>query len=292
MPDIYVRPGGTPFGTSYASTPISPTDLRVEAAGLELVVAPIASSFPIGAPVRVDIELVNRSGQTVLAPGNLKMKNGFVKGTVIDPAGGARPFSPLLLCVEDHPKKPLGPDQSVQDSLTLLRGFQGALFPMPGLHRIVVEVSWDVSGVESYVVGEATVMVTGAQDAEHARSAARILSTPDVLLTLVLGGDRMTEGIEAVQVALDNPVLRPHFAYIEAKRLGERFGQRKAKREVAAVLLDAAAVMSASEERKASRLLSSDGNGGRSTQGVSEKLASRAPRRRATHGSPSTQSEP
>jgi hypothetical protein len=47
MPDIYVRPSGTPFGTSYASTPISPTDLEVEIEGLDLHVAPVIELVPL-----------------------------------------------------------------------------------------------------------------------------------------------------------------------------------------------------------------------------------------------------
>ena len=41
MPDIYVRPGGTPFGISYTSIPISPTDLREIVEGLKLNVKPL-----------------------------------------------------------------------------------------------------------------------------------------------------------------------------------------------------------------------------------------------------------
>ena len=63
-------------------------------------------------------------------------------------------------------------------------------------------------------------MVTPPVDDAHAEAALKVLTTPDALLTLALGGDHLDEGIEAIQAALDNPVLRPHFAYIEAKRVG------------------------------------------------------------------------
>jgi hypothetical protein len=93
--------------------------------------------------------------------------------------------------------------------------------------------------------------VTAAVDAAHAEAARKLLGTPDTLLTLALGGDHLKEGIAAIAAALDNDVLRPHFAYVEAKRLATRFGKRKPDLKAAADLIDGATVMSAAEHRKA-----------------------------------------
>ena len=120
-----------------------------------------------------------------------------------------------------------------------------------GAHRVIIEVCWDDDELESIVTGEAYVMVTSAVDEAHARAALEIFSTPDALLTLVLGGDHLTEGIKAIQTTLNNPILRPHYAYIEAKRLAERFGKRKANIKAAAQLIDDSTVMSPAEIKKA-----------------------------------------
>lgn len=85
--------------------------------------------------------------------------------------------------------------------------------------------------------------------------ALRILSTPDALLTLVLGGDHLTEGIAAIQAALDEPVLRPHYAYIEAKRIGRRFQNRKPDYKEAAKLMEDATVLSPQEAEKAAKMM-------------------------------------
>jgi hypothetical protein len=251
MPDIYVRPGGTPFGTSYSSTPISPTDFQVEVPGLELYVTSLIESTPLGAPVRVNIELVNTSDRPLPAPTSLSMKSGLVRGKVIDPAGTVRTFVPILRCIEEHPIAELNPKQSISNSITLLRGSQGALFPMAGPHRVIVEMHWDSGNVEAVVISETSVIVTAAVDEEHAQAALKVLSTPDTLLTLVLAGDHLTDGIEAIQTALKNPVLRPHYAFVEAKRLAERFGKRRANFKAAAELMDASTVMSPAEIKKA-----------------------------------------
>ncbi len=258
-PDPFVRPGSVAFGGASTTTPlITPTDLTFESEDLKLRVSPLLDAVPLGAPVRVNIELINQSETPQYAPESLNMKKGAVSGVVTDPAGTARSFSPLVRCVEEHPGAMLAPGGSLKDSITLLRGGQGALFPSPGLYRITVEVCWDVGGVECVVRSEASVMITPVVDAAHAEAALKVLSTPDTLLTLVLGGDHMTDGIEAVQTALRNDVLAPHFAFIEAKRLGERFGKRKANLKAAADLIDDAAVMSRAEVKKAAKIVGQD----------------------------------
>lgn len=253
-PDMFVRPGGVAFGGASSTTPpITPNDLEVEMEGLELRVSPVLEAIPLGAPVRVNIELINTSNQPVVTPASLSMKTGFVKGQVVDPSNATKTFLPLVRCIEDHPLTILEPGKSITHSLTLLRGGQGALFSTPGLHQIVVKLHWDCEGMEVVVSGQTTVLVTGTVDADHAALARQLLATPDTLLTLVLGGDHLSEGIKAIEAALDNPVLRPHFAYIEAKRWANRFGKREANLKAAAQLIDKTTIMSQVEEEKAAK---------------------------------------
>jgi hypothetical protein len=251
-PDAFVRPGATTFGSASTTTPpITPADIDATPPGLVLTVSALIPSVPIGAPVRVNLRLTNESDTTVIAPGSISMKCGMVIGTVVDPGGTVRNFAPLIRCLEEAQVVELAPGKSLTDSITLLRGAEGALFPTSGVYRIQVMLRWDAYGVESAVLGETSVMVTGAQDAKHAEAALKVLSTPDTLLTLVIGGDHLTDGVDAIQSALDNPVLRPHFAYIEAKRIAKRFGSRKAEPDKAARLITKDTVMSPAEKTKA-----------------------------------------
>jgi hypothetical protein len=98
--------------------------------------------------------------------------------------------------------------------------------------------------------GEASIVVSAAVDKDHAEAALKVLSTPDTLLTLVLGGDHIRDGIEAIHAALENPILRPHYAYIEAKRLAERFGRRKPNLKAAADLIDDTTITSPLKSKK------------------------------------------
>lgn len=255
MPDVWVRPGGVPFGSAYSVAPISPTDMIQDAEGLELEVTPLLDAVPLGAPVRVTVALVNTSGVPLPVPGGLGLKSGFVRGKVVDPAGTVRTFSPLLRCVEEHELRMLEPGGRVESSMTLLRGAEGALFPSAGPFTVVVEVDWDLPGSGPVgIAGEGTVMVTPAENPAHADAALKVLSTPDALLTLVLGGDHLVDGVEAIRAGVDNPVLRPHFAVVEAKRIGERFGRREAQPQEAAKLLDENAVMSPSEVKSTAKI--------------------------------------
>jgi len=254
MPDMWVRPGGVPFGRSYGTSPISPDDMIEEASGLLLEVAPLQNTIPIGAPVRINFAVKNVSDYPLPAPRSLSIKTGFVKGKVIDPAGTVRTFMPIVRCLEEHDLAMLAPQQSIENSLTLLRGPQGALFPLPGSYRVMVEVDYDLGGVVMGLTGETNIMVTGAQSKSHADAALKILTTPDSLLVLAIGGDHLTEGREAIQEGLDDEVLRPHYAVIEARRLATRFGKRKANPKAAAGIMEEKVVASPAEVNKVRKL--------------------------------------
>jgi len=148
--------------------------------------------------------------------------------------------------------------------VSLLRGGQGALFPSAGSYRIVVEVDWDQDDLNLGATAEVSVAITPAVNAAHAEVAHRVLTTPDTLIVLALGGDHMQEGQEAIQAALQDPVLRPHYAAVEAKRLGTRFGKRKADMQAAAAVLDETSVLDASTICKLATMAKDErGTGGR-----------------------------
>ena len=255
MPDIWVRPGGIPFGQSFSTVPISPDDEVEDTRALQVKVTPLLDTVPIGAPIRVDFSLANVTKQAQPVPASLSMKAGHVSGKVIGPNGGARTFRPLLRCIEEHELEDLGANQSKSHSITLLRGADGALFPAPGIHRVIVDVEWDVGGRAYRASGETSLMITPPVDDAHAKAALKVLTTPDSLLTLVIGGDHLDEGIEAIQACLDNKTLAPHYAIVEARRLGKRHGKRVPDIKKACGYLKKDAVMSASELRRAAQLI-------------------------------------
>jgi len=281
LPDVVVRPGtvlrfGQDTAPGYTGIPFSPLDVTAEVEGLEVEVSPLLETVPLGAPVRVTFKLVNKGPQPVPVPCRLSLKSGNVTGTVIDPAGTPRPYSTIIRYLDETNMEMLAPNESRSDSLTLLRGPDGALFPSSGIHRVIVTLNWDADGCPVSISGETVVMVTPPVTDDHAKAAFKILTTPDTLLTLAIGGDHLTDGVEAVKAAIANPVLSQHFTYIEAKRLAQRFGKRKANLKAAADLITDATVMSPAEIRKAAKLVRAEGADSVPGKSIAETLKGKA----------------
>jgi hypothetical protein len=249
MPDPWVRPGMIPFGQSYGSAPISPTDMMDMEGAMVLEVEPLRTAIPIGAPVRVKVTLTNASDAAMDAPETVSLKSEHVTGRVIDPSGTSRGFQSVVRCIEEHEHAVLKAGGSIDADITLLRGADGALFPAPGLHRIEIDVAWEMDGMPVKVSGTASVMVTPPVDESHAQAAVATLTAPDLLLTLAIGGDHLDEGVKALEAAMSDKTLAPHFAVVEAKRIGRRFGSRKADPKAAVACISADAVMSPAEVR-------------------------------------------
>jgi hypothetical protein len=251
-PDIFVRPGGSPFGSGHTAPALSPLDNAVDLPGVELSVTPTTSEVPLGAPVRLELTLRNASGEggyPVQVPADIGLRSGFMQGTVTTPAGVSKTFRSIFVS-DDSAYKVLAPGEETAASLTLLRGAEGALFASTGLYDINVEIKWDLEDAVASVVGFTTVLVTGTKDETHAAAAHKLLTCPDAHLVLVLGGDHLQDGISAIQSALDDDTLRPHYAVVEAKRLATKFRGRKPDMDAARELVGGNIVVTKSEQQK------------------------------------------
>ncbi|MFT6387320.1 MAG: hypothetical protein ACJAUP_000691 [Cellvibrionaceae bacterium] len=255
MPDPWVRPGMIPFGSPYNSAPISLADSIDMSGPLLLEVEPLLSAVPIGAPVRVSVTLTNDSDSSIQVPDTLSLKDGHVSGEVIDPSQGRRSFCSVMRCLEEHELHSLKPGSSLTSDMTLLRGADGALFPQSGLYTVRLNTTWKIDGVDVRVSGQRNLMISPAEDEQHAIAALVTLSEPDLLLTLAIGGDHLEEGNKALDTAMNNCVLAPHYALVKAKNLGRRFGKRKANPDAALKALGENPVLSVSEAEKMTVIL-------------------------------------
>ncbi|MEK7675652.1 MAG: hypothetical protein AAB676_07450 [Verrucomicrobiota bacterium] len=257
LPDVMVRPG-TPKATGNVpgiSDRIAADHAPATARGLELRLSPLLAAVPLGAPVRIKLKLVNTGAQSLAVPPSLALKSGYVRGQVRLPQGEVRTFRTLVKVHDNKPFLQLPPGRSLGQSLTLLRGAQGALFPLPGMHRLRVEVTWSLDGVPTCVKGETEIMVTEPADDAHRQAAERMNSSPDALLSLAIGGDHLEEGNAAIDAALSHPVLHPHYAVIKAKRLGRQTGSRAADVLAACELLSETTVLSDAEIQRVAEFL-------------------------------------
>jgi hypothetical protein len=253
MPDGWVRPGGIQFGEDYSVAPIASDDTIADPAGLQLEVRTVSDVIPLGAPARVDFTMKNTSAAPVLAPQTLSMRSGCVRGKVVDPSGTVRTFQPLVQCVESQPLAMLGPGQSVSHSATLVRGPQGALFPAGGLYRIVIEVQWDDISGRYGLRGSADLIVTLSGDMTQGRAEYGILANADTLAAIAASSPIGT-GATAIRQASRNPILGPHYAWLEAK--GACTSSDPEKTRAALLSLDASnVILSTAEWKKADQWL-------------------------------------
>jgi hypothetical protein len=269
--DISVRPGTSyhDAGPLSAGVPATPAD------GLELEVSPVLEAVPLGAPVRIKMRLTNTSNQLQKIPNSLSLKTGVIAGSVLDPHGQARTFWPLKRAEDSDLGGVLAPSETRTYTMTLLRGAQKALFPMAGNHRVKVTANWQCGADTVYLQNETTVRVTPAVDHKHRAAALKILSTPDTLLNLAIVGDQFTEGTNAIDAALDNPILAPHFALLRAKLF--LVGPINKNPNAACDLIDDTNVMSFDEIDSVSDLLSkayTQGSGQNPDRARFEKAAS------------------
>jgi len=216
-PDVTLRPGTT-FDDS---GPLYSDETQTRAEGLALQVSPLLDGIPLGAPARIHLQIRNISASEQEIPENLSLKSGIVSGRVVDRDGNSRTFWPLTRCSDSSASIRLAPNAGHSHALTLLRGAQGALFPKEDVYSVVVRITWGRNGSKVFVEAEAAVRVTAPIDEDHRAAALRVISTPDTLLSLAIGGPHLTEGNAAIDVAIKNPILRPHFAIVKAKQMAD-----------------------------------------------------------------------
>ena len=258
FPDLWIRPGGVSWGNNYPS--IISDDYIFDDENLEMKVSAELETIPLGAPVSINFSLINNSDELKRVPKELGLENGNITGKVIDPSGTERIYSPIILCLDEEDTSIIGKDESINGSITLLRGAQGALFPLAGVYNIIVEASWETNGLQQRSVGTTNVMVTPPVDEDHAKAAYKIISNPDSLLVLAIGGDHLKKGLEAIEACLENSVLKPHYSIIEAKRVGKKFGKRRPDLELASKMITNETIMTSSEIKSFAKIVKKEKN--------------------------------
>jgi len=228
-PDIWVRPGGTPFGQGFAALPIPDADAITDVSDqFELLVKPLLPVVPLGAPVKLQLRLKNKSATTLPGPKLLSLSAGSVSGRVIGPSGDVNPFSavsPLdFLTTAD-----LAPNQALVHGETLWRGPGGPLFSSPGFYQIEVKVGWVGPGGIAGVTTHCQVLIAAPRKRNHESAALELLSAEDLSVLLIFrsspdptyknADDRISYAVQVLQRALEVKELRSSLAPIEAVRL-------------------------------------------------------------------------
>lgn len=227
-PDMWVRPGGAPYKQGFRAVPIPDGDAITDVSNqFELLAKPLRRLVPLGAPVKLQLRLTNRSGGPLPAPDTLSLADGSVTGRVIGPGSQVQTFSAAApYDFLDTQELPQG--HSLFHGETLWRGPKGPLFPTPGFYRIEVEAGWVGPGGIARVSTHCEVLVTLPRKRCHERGALAVLSSDDIAILLIFRtvthgtaphADRIERAVQVLQGALKVEELRASLAPIEARRL-------------------------------------------------------------------------
>lgn len=257
LPDIAARPDRRRSShDARHSTDMVRLDVQQQQrTGLSLQVLPLAPAVPLGAPVRLTLRIHNRGAQALPLPQRIALESGTLSGQVRSHGGQVRRIGTEAQRIAHNPLQPLAPNAHIEVDVLLLSGPDGALFASPGLHEVTVHLHYLVAGVPLCLTGNGSIMVGSALDGAHSLAAHQVLSSRELPILCDVLGDHLSEGRSALQAALAQPVLRPHFLAIEAARLATPFFERQADHSVAHQCLQGNCVLSQSERQRLQRLV-------------------------------------
>ena len=231
--DMYIRPGGVQYKFINDNSPSQSADsgsFSIDNPDLELILTPLLTEVPVGAPVRIELKLTNNGKSTIPIPERIDLKSDAIRGSVTDPSGTIRTFKSLIGCHDETSTIDLAPNQSVTQSITLLRGGEGALFPVSGVSSITIDLSWSLPTTinegntpgpygELKVSANTTVFIIGASTETRAKAAHKVLTSPDLHLLIAFGGGSKQKRCceETLGEVLDCDVLGPHWEFFVLK---------------------------------------------------------------------------
>lgn len=249
LPDIWVRPGGIPYDVLKSGTNGIPMDGSIPNRetiaentnrrnhGLEIKLTPQLDNYPAGAPIRINLEILNNAESPDVAevPSYLQLHSGLLKG-IVHGATEKNQTEPMIIqqalyfADEDSWEK-LPPGTSKIHSFTLLNSGNRLLFAKPGEYKLAIEISWSGNDGRGYRVPANTainISPPSSQPEKHTQFIEEISNTPELFLLQALGGgDHLRKGIRLLNKLLKFPPLAPHYTSLKARQIGNDFFARK-----------------------------------------------------------------
>ncbi len=207
--------------------------LSVTATYNDQVNQPVRGTFPFGTPVRLNLKLLYRKIKGIeQSPLQMPADFGLTTGNVTISVRKkfrreVHRVQPMLHACNHQSFIELQPGDSIYQYYTLLYGNNKALFPEPGKYKIEITTKFRLKGGPQITLNRiVSVEIIQPLNLEQERITKKILKTPALAQLLVFGGDHLQNEILFLQEILNNDVLGPHFAIIEARRWGNRFFER------------------------------------------------------------------
>jgi len=184
----------------------------VASAELSLTLSSHKSSFALGEPIIVDVELKCLGG-TARVLGELDPKYHTLIFFVRGPAGGEEAFIPLVLAEALGTETTLGPGESLKESAKLFFGGRGWTFPSPGNYQIRAVFEGVIGAPGPLSSNVLALEVRAPANTAEQEQARLIMGREQGKFLIYEGGDHLTQGIQALRALVSRYPRSPHAAY-------------------------------------------------------------------------------
>ena len=208
LPDAYVRPGMLRFGRDGFSYRMSAPIPSQE--GLDVVLKPLRNSFPLGAPVRLNIAIRNHTGYNIKIPERLGLNSESIE-VHVELGDHYNIAKSSLRVATNHELIPLEDGEEIC-GLTLFDGINGPLFPKPGTYTVIVVLNW-YDGESSFRIGERIEIEVIEKTADvDSDLIDELLKNEEVPFAIELGTANLEIGTILLEKASKSGI-RDHFSF-------------------------------------------------------------------------------
>lgn len=227
QPDPVVRPGGLPYPATLSSMDKTPVREVSRHSRVKLDAIPVAKQFPLGAPIRLRLVLTNQGSADVSVLDTLSFAKGGISVLVTRRDGWSCRITSTVSFCSDTKWVSLNADQSTEGAIVLFRNLAGPVFPELGEYQIRVRVPFRRAKRVLMVVGNAVISVSKANTKRQRALAESVLHSRELQQLLTMGGGCCAATLRLMKRILRNDELRPHFEFVEARRVGTRYFTRR-----------------------------------------------------------------
>jgi hypothetical protein len=210
-PDIMVRPGGEDFGFGHGTSGHNPEDADVaESLGLSLTLSTVRNHIKLGEPLQLNMTLTNNGPTALPVPQSIAWSTPNTHISVGKVDADMRSLSPFVHVCDSTGYATLDAGQSISNRENVFWDTSGFVFTQPGVHKVEVDVHWNVDGVGLALSAEHFIWVDYPVTAKENEAAAALMH-PEVGKYVALGGnakhlDVAVERIgKAAKVASNHP---------------------------------------------------------------------------------------
>jgi hypothetical protein len=245
--DVLIRPGGlTPEHTASEDRQAVRHSKLVD-----IAVTARCEEFPLGAPIRIRAVMENRGRRGVRVPTKTSLLSERVEISVVSPDDQTHVIRGNIACDSGHSSRVLRPGEKIEGCFTIFSGSRGPIFTQPGDYRVTVTV---IGGGDLVIQGSTTVRVAWNEGADR-RFARRVAKSWETQLLLVTGDTFRPRVHRMMAAVLKDPLLRPHYEYLEARRLLTGFFDRSPNISRMSKFLRSSTVLTAQEVLRLAELL-------------------------------------